>query len=83
MLSKIYDQNSCMKFRDQANAGKVAKGQDISEENYLVLNLTKTNEFFSIISALASKKWLNQKIKALYGANQVLFKTPQFPSEIS
>ena len=59
MLSKIYDQNSCMKFRDQANAGKVAKGQDISEENYRVLNLTKTNEFLSAMSLPRTSKDLN------------------------
>ena len=43
-------------------------GQDISQEFFLDFNyFQKTNETFSPISALDSKKWLNQKeIKVLY-----------------
>ena len=38
------------------------KGQEISEENDGVFNAPKK----SLISALASRKWSNQKIKCLY-----------------
>ena len=36
-----------------------SKGQEISEEHCYVFNFTKKQEKFSVISALASKKWLN------------------------
>ena len=43
------------------------KGQEISEEFVLVFNSSKkTNEKNSHFIPLAYKKWLNQKVKAVY-----------------
>ena len=38
-----------------------SKGQEISEDFFLVFNSSKNQRNFLLISALASKKWLNQK----------------------
>ena len=45
----------------------VVKGQKISKGHRGVLSSSKKkiNKFFCLISVLASKKWLNQKIKGL------------------
>ena len=45
----------------QAAPRSAPKGQEISEENCYVFNFPKNHEKISVISALASKKWLNQK----------------------
>ena len=39
----------------------IGKGQEISEDFFLVINSSKNQRDFLLISALASKKWLNQK----------------------
>ena len=45
----------------------LTKGQEITEENCGVFNVSKkTNENTSLISVLPSKKSLNQKMKELY-----------------
>ena len=45
---------------------QLVKGQIISKTNFLVLIWTKNPTFFLLISALASKKRSDQKIKATY-----------------
>ena len=41
-------------------------GLEISEENCRIINFPKKQQENSLISALASKKWLNEKDRALY-----------------
>ena len=45
----------------QCDVYSIDKGQEISEYFFLVFNSSKNNDFFPPISALATKKWSNQK----------------------
>ena len=52
-----------------SKTGPACKGQLISEEFFLVSRYSKNHQNILQISALASKKWLKQKIKTHDGTN--------------